>query len=64
MLVLSSWVDPSYLVGANTEDEVIRRGFQFSSTSQGIKLPVGSIHAVSNNNKADKARGSNKYLKT
>lgn len=43
ILVLSSWVDSSYLVGANTEDEVIRKGFQFSSTSQGMKFPVGAL---------------------
>jgi hypothetical protein len=42
-LVLSSWLDSSQLSGANTEEEVIRRGFQFSPHAQGIKVAVGDI---------------------
>ncbi|KAI9355993.1 hypothetical protein DFJ73DRAFT_641345 [Zopfochytrium polystomum] len=43
ILTLNSWVDASSLVGANTEDEVIRRGFQFTSTALGMRFPVGSL---------------------
>ncbi|KAI8618567.1 hypothetical protein BC830DRAFT_1166058 [Chytriomyces sp. MP71] len=43
ILVQNSWIEPSQLIGANTEDEVIRRGFQFAAPSQGIKLSVGVI---------------------
>ncbi|KAJ3327303.1 hypothetical protein HDU76_012036 [Blyttiomyces sp. JEL0837] len=41
ILCLNSWIDASQLVGGNTEDEVIRRGFQFSSGNQGMKVSVG-----------------------
>ncbi|KAI9341381.1 hypothetical protein BDR26DRAFT_860336 [Obelidium mucronatum] len=44
ILVQNSWIEPSQLIGANTEDEVIRRGFQFAAPSQGIKLSVGVLH--------------------
>ncbi|KAJ1531155.1 hypothetical protein HK405_001648, partial [Cladochytrium tenue] len=47
ILVLNSWLDVSQLVGGNTEDEVIRRGFQFSSTNLGMKFPVGTLQARS-----------------
>ncbi|KAJ3060300.1 hypothetical protein HDU98_003719, partial [Podochytrium sp. JEL0797] len=45
ILVQPSWIAPSQLVGANTEDEVIRRGFQFAAPSQGIKLSVGVLNS-------------------
>ncbi|KAJ3396295.1 hypothetical protein HDU80_010029 [Chytriomyces hyalinus] len=50
ILVQPSWIEPSQLVGANTEDEVIRRGFQFAAPSQGIKLSVGVLKAGNQNN--------------
>ncbi|KNC97606.1 uncharacterized protein SPPG_07075 [Spizellomyces punctatus DAOM BR117] len=43
MLVLSSWLDASQLAGVNTEDDVIRRGFQFPPAQQGMKFSVGSL---------------------
>ncbi|KAJ3096081.1 lariat debranching enzyme [Phlyctochytrium planicorne] len=42
ILVLQTWIDPSQLVGVNSEDDVIRRGFQLSVT-QGIKVSVGVL---------------------
>ncbi|KAJ3087204.1 hypothetical protein HK102_011592, partial [Quaeritorhiza haematococci] len=45
-LVLSSWLDSSVLVGVNTEEEVIRRGFQFAAAGpqqNGMKVSVGAI---------------------
>ncbi|KAJ3296182.1 hypothetical protein HK104_001869 [Borealophlyctis nickersoniae] len=38
MLVLSSWVDASHLTGTNTEEDVIRRGFQFVPPQPGMKI--------------------------
>ncbi|KAJ3284908.1 hypothetical protein HDU79_007752 [Rhizoclosmatium sp. JEL0117] len=49
ILVQPSWIEASQLIGANTEDEVIRRGFQFASPSQGIKLSVGVLKPSSQN---------------
>ncbi|KAJ3207583.1 hypothetical protein HDU67_007374 [Dinochytrium kinnereticum] len=43
MLVLSTWMDPSQLVGVNTEDDVIRRGWNFGTTNQGAKVSVGIL---------------------
>lgn len=44
MLSLSSWVESSSLTGVNTEEEIIRRGFQFPAGGvHGMMFPVGSI---------------------
>lgn len=42
-LILSSWVDSSELNGSNTEEEVIRRGFQLGHSNGGLVFGVGSI---------------------
>ncbi|KAI8905723.1 hypothetical protein DFJ77DRAFT_478771 [Powellomyces hirtus] len=43
MLILPSWLDASQLSGVNTEEDVIRRGFQFPPNQQGMKIEVGSL---------------------
>ncbi|KAJ3038902.1 hypothetical protein HDV00_012824 [Rhizophlyctis rosea] len=43
ILTLPSWVDATHLSGANTEEDVIRRGFQFTPPQTGMKFSVGSI---------------------
>ena len=43
ILTLPSWVDASQLTGANTEEDVIRRGFQFAPPQQGLKFQVGPV---------------------
>ncbi|KAJ3220698.1 hypothetical protein HK099_004099 [Clydaea vesicula] len=38
------WLDASILTGVNTEEEVIRRGFQFTPGQvHGLKIPIGSL---------------------
>ncbi|TPX35146.1 hypothetical protein SmJEL517_g02368 [Synchytrium microbalum] len=46
VLSLPSWVDCSTLAGGNSEDEVLRRGFQLGvapATSSGMKFSVGNF---------------------
>lgn len=43
ILTLPCWLDSRQLGGANTEEDVIRRGFHFQAPSNGIKLRVGEI---------------------
>jgi hypothetical protein len=47
LLVLQSLVDSSDLVGGNTEEDVIRRGFQVISPHKGIKFSVGQFQPKS-----------------
>ncbi|KAI8827098.1 uncharacterized protein EV422DRAFT_563176 [Fimicolochytrium jonesii] len=42
-LILPAWIDASRLTGVNTEEEVIRRGFQFPPAQHGLKVTIGSI---------------------
>jgi hypothetical protein len=42
-LTLSSWLDSSVLTGGNTEEDVLKRGFQFVSPNKGMKFSVGSF---------------------
>jgi hypothetical protein len=44
-LTLDSWVDSTQLTGANTEEEIIKRGFKFEGPTTGFKFTVGSIKA-------------------
>ncbi|KAJ3047942.1 hypothetical protein HK097_011026 [Rhizophlyctis rosea] len=41
ILMLPSWIDATELTGANTEEDVIKRGFQFTSPQTGMKFCVG-----------------------
>jgi hypothetical protein len=43
IMSLDAWVSVNELSGANTEEEVIRRGFQFSNGMKGLKVGVGSL---------------------
>jgi hypothetical protein len=43
VLTLDAWVDVTQLPANNTEDDTIRRGFQFNSSGAGIKFSVGRI---------------------
>jgi hypothetical protein len=43
ILTLPCWLEAESLSGANTEEDVIRRGFQFSSPTTGMKMRVGEI---------------------
>ena len=47
-MTLNSWVGSDELVGGNTEDDVIRRGFKFSAPENGHTFSVGSIRNSSN----------------
>jgi hypothetical protein len=47
LLVLQSLVDSSDLVGGNTEEDVIRRGFQVLGSQKGIKFSVGQFQPKS-----------------
>ncbi|KAI9093726.1 hypothetical protein DFS34DRAFT_630104 [Phlyctochytrium arcticum] len=47
ILVLSSWMDASLLAGVNTEEDVIRRGFQFPPGQHGMKFSVGAFSCPS-----------------
>lgn len=49
LLVLPSFVDSLDLVGGNTEEDVIRRGFQVVPPSKGMKFGVGQYAPKSNN---------------
>ncbi len=42
-LILDAWLDFNVLQGANTEEEVVRRGFQFDAVCSGVKVSVGSL---------------------
>ncbi|KAJ3335718.1 hypothetical protein HDU91_002055 [Kappamyces sp. JEL0680] len=42
-LTLFSWVDSATLVGGNTEEDVLKRGFHFVPPSQGMSFTVGSF---------------------
>ncbi|KAJ3275218.1 hypothetical protein HDV01_000943 [Terramyces sp. JEL0728] len=53
-LSLPTWIDTSDLVGGNTEEDVIRRGFQISPPSRGLKFKVGRL-APSKGQKVHKA---------
>ncbi|KAI8906868.1 hypothetical protein EDD86DRAFT_248451 [Gorgonomyces haynaldii] len=46
LLVLPTWVDASHLGGINTEEDVIRRGFQFAPSQQGLKFVVEQAGGV------------------
>ncbi|KAJ3157358.1 hypothetical protein HDU89_002772 [Geranomyces variabilis] len=43
MLILPAWLDASQLGGVNTEEDVIRRGFQFPPNQHGMKFSIGSL---------------------
>lgn len=43
VLCLESWLDSTQLTGINTEEDVIRRGFQFAAPTQGLVFSVGQI---------------------
>lgn len=43
ILTLPCWVESHRMEGANTEDDVIRRGFHFQSPQSGIKMRAGQI---------------------
>jgi len=43
MLSLNSWVDSSNLIGKNSEDNIFKDGFTFSSSEAGMKFSVGQI---------------------
>ncbi len=43
MLVVPIWVDASELIGGNTEEDVIRRGFRFTQHDQGAFFSTGSL---------------------
>ncbi|OUM69473.1 hypothetical protein PIROE2DRAFT_2561, partial [Piromyces sp. E2] len=43
ILTLNSWVDSSNLIGKNTEDNIFKEGFKFSSSESGMKFSVGQI---------------------
>ena len=42
-MTLYTWIDSSDLVGGNTEEDVLRRGFQFISPSKGMHISIGSF---------------------
>lgn len=43
ILTLESWIDSSMLCGANTEEDVIRRGFQFAPPQKGLLVCANVI---------------------
>jgi hypothetical protein len=47
LLVLQSLIDSNELVGGNTEEDVIRRGFQIASPHKGIKFTIGQFQPKS-----------------
>ncbi|KAJ3010638.1 hypothetical protein HKX48_007306 [Thoreauomyces humboldtii] len=44
-LILPSWLDATQLAGSNTEEDVIRRGFEFPPSQHGMKFVVGGLEA-------------------
>ncbi|KAJ3106846.1 hypothetical protein HDU96_008099 [Phlyctochytrium bullatum] len=43
ILVGNTWIDPSQLTGVNTEEDVIRRGWNFGNPNQGMRVGLGVI---------------------
>ena len=43
MLTLDSWVDATELTGINTEEDVVKRGFNFTGPVHGWKVGTGSL---------------------
>ena len=43
MLILDSWIDASTLGTPNTEQDILKRGFQLDANTTGIKFPVGEL---------------------
>lgn len=43
VLTLDAWVDASQLPAGNGEEEIIKRGFQFASATNGFKFTTGRI---------------------
>lgn len=43
LLTMDAWLDVSQLPAHNSEEETVRRGFQFSASGSGIKFNVGRI---------------------
>lgn len=43
LLTMDAWLDVSQLPPNNSEEETVRRGFQFSASGSGIKFTVGRI---------------------
>ena len=48
ILILDSWLDVASLPNGNSEEEVVRRGFQLGASSSGIKLCVGRVNLKQN----------------
>ncbi|ORX48180.1 hypothetical protein BCR36DRAFT_355124 [Piromyces finnis] len=53
ILTLNSWVDSSNLVGKNTEENIFKEGFKFSSSESGMKFSVGQIKQSSSKDDHD-----------
>ncbi|KAJ3127490.1 hypothetical protein HK098_006268 [Nowakowskiella sp. JEL0407] len=53
MLVLTSWVDTAQLHGANSEEEVIRRGFQFTTNNTPSNVVSASTTSSSGGSNTD-----------
>ncbi|KAI8899452.1 hypothetical protein BC833DRAFT_585691 [Globomyces pollinis-pini] len=54
-LTLDSYVDFTELVGGNTEEDVIKRGFQLSAAQKGLTFTAGSLIPKDKNSKIHKA---------
>eukprot|EP00833_Pecoramyces_ruminatium_P010462 jgi/Orpsp1_1/1184494/evm.model.c7180000089744.1 len=46
ILTLNSWVDSCNLIGKNSEDNIFKEGFKFSSSESGMKFSVGHIKYI------------------
>ncbi|RKO95416.1 hypothetical protein CAUPRSCDRAFT_12889 [Caulochytrium protostelioides] len=45
-LVVTAWVDVATLTAGNTEEDVVKRGFQFGAHAPGRKFVVGDLPSV------------------
>jgi hypothetical protein len=50
-----SWVDSRELIGGNTEEDVLKRGFQFP-TQRGMTFTIGQFSGQGSYKAADKRR--------
>ena len=42
-MTIPSWIDCKELVGGNTEEDVLKRGFQLVAPKKGMQVAVGSF---------------------